>query len=333
VPEPEVLRRRLCELGAHLRDLVRAARDEGADLTAPVGRTSADTIFGLDLVTDDALRDWFLDHWPRDEPVEVVSEGFERPELIGSGDPVWTCIVDTIDGTRSLMYDKRAGWSLAAVAPRRTRRSRLGEVVAAAMTEVPTTKQWAADQISGTRGGPLVAERHDLVRGGRAPLALRPSPATDLEQGFASFARFFPQAKSLLARFEERLWHELYGDGRHHGLAVFDDQYLATGGQFHELMAGHDRMLGDVRPLAFAELGLPLDLACHPYDCCTALLVEAAGCVLTDPWGAPLDPPLDTTTPVAWVGFANPDLARLVRPALDRALAACFPASTRHGRP
>lgn len=328
-----MLRRRLCALGEHLRDRVRAARDAGDELTAAVGRTSADTIFALDLVADDALRDWFLVHWPHDEPVEVVSEGLDRPEVIGDGDPVWTCIVDTIDGTRSLMYDKRPGWSLAAVAPRRGRRPHLGEVVAAAMTEVPTTKQWAADQISGTRGGTLVAERHDLLGGGRGPLALRPSPATGLEHGFASFARFLPQAKSLLAHFEERLWHELYGEGGSRQLAVFDDQYLATGGQFHELMAGHDRLLGDLRPLAFAELGLRGDLACHPYDCCTALLVEMAGCVLTDPWGAALEPALDTATPVAWVGFANPALARLVRPALDRALTACFPASVPPGRP
>ena len=35
------------------------------------------------------------------------------------------------------------------------------------------------------------------------------------------------------------------------------------------------------------------------------MLLEEAGGVVTDPWGAPLDAPLDTTSPVAWVGYAN----------------------------
>ena len=73
-------------------------------------------------------------------------------------------IVDTIDGTRGLMYDKRAAWCLAAAAPHG---GSLRDVVAAAMTELPTVKQGAADQLSGTRGGGVVAERIDLAR--RAP--------------------------------------------------------------------------------------------------------------------------------------------------------------------
>jgi len=36
------------------------------------------------------------------------------------------------------------------------------------------------------------------------------------------------------------------------------------------------------------------------------------------PLGGPLDAPLDTTTPVGWIGFANQTLARLVRPVLHR---------------
>ena len=110
------------------------------------GETSADTIYAIDRVADDTLVDWFEQHWP---DVELVSEGLEEPVVIGA-DPQWTVIVDSIDGTRGLMYDKRPAWCLAAAAPRG---GTLRDVVAAAMTELPTTKQGLADQLSGTRGG------------------------------------------------------------------------------------------------------------------------------------------------------------------------------------
>jgi hypothetical protein len=46
------------------------------------------------------------------------------------------------------------------------------------------------------------------------------------------------------------------------------------------------------------------------------MLLEEAGGVVTDPFGAPLDVPLDTTTSVAWAGYANPVLAARIGPIL-----------------
>src|SRR5262249_35265556 len=111
------------------------------DMAAVEGSTSADTIFAIDNVADDTLVEWFETSWP---DVELVSEGLERPVVIGR-DPEWTVIVDSIDGTRGLMYDKRPAWCLAAAAPRG---GSLRDVVAAAMTELPVTKQGLADQLS-----------------------------------------------------------------------------------------------------------------------------------------------------------------------------------------
>src|SRR5207253_7653569 len=104
------------------------------------GETAADTIYAIDRVADDTLIQWFEEHWP---DVELVSEGFEEPVVVGR-DPTWTVIVDPIDGTRGLMYDKRPAWCLAAAAPRG---GALRGVVAAAMTELPTVKQSDADQL------------------------------------------------------------------------------------------------------------------------------------------------------------------------------------------
>jgi hypothetical protein len=222
--------------------------------------------------------------------------------VVVGDEPRWTVIVDTIDGTRGLMYDKRPAWCLAAAAPHG---GRLRDVVSASMTELPTSKQGAADQLSATRGGGVVAERVDLRDGTARPFTVRPSRATDLEHGFAGLAKFFPAGKPELARIEGELFERLGSR------VVFDDEYICSGGQLHELLTGRDRFVADLRPLVD-----PAAFACHPYDLCTTFLLEEAGGVVTDPWGDPLDAPLDTTTPVAWVGYANPALAAWIGPVL-----------------
>lgn len=295
-PSPEEARRLLCELGDHVRDLVVGAR--GIDMAVIKGQTSADTIYAIDKIADDTLVEWFEVHWP---DLELVSEGLDEPVVIGA-DPQWTVIVDSIDGTRGLMYDKRPAWCLAAAAPIG---GSLRDIVAAAMTELPTTKQGLVDQLSGARGRGLVAERIDLRDGTRRALTVQPSTAVDLEHGFATVSKFFPPGKRALVELEAELFRRL---GSVH---VFDDEYISSGGQLHELIAGHDRFVADLRPLVDPDA-----FACHPYDICTAMLLEEAGGVVTDAHGAPLDVPLDTTTPVAWAGYANAELAARIGPIL-----------------
>jgi hypothetical protein len=116
-----------------------------------------------------------------------------------------------------------------------------------------------------------------------------------------------------LAGFEEALWKRVTGDAREQP-PIFEDQYISSGGQLYELMAGHDRMVGDFRPMAFQKLGLSGRLVCHPYDICTALILEELGGVVVRPDGRPLDAPLNTTHPVSWVGFANARLADMTLP-------------------
>lgn len=97
---------------------------------------------------------------------------------------------------------------------------------------------------------------------------------------------------------------------------VFDDQYISTGGQFYELIAGHDRFNADLRPYFYAIQGQRAGLCCHPFDCAAALIAEEAGVVLTDGLGGRLDAPIDVTSNVAWAGFANEGLRRRVEPVL-----------------
>jgi fructose-1,6-bisphosphatase/inositol monophosphatase family enzyme len=315
-------RRLLGRLQDEIRTAVLAARARGAGrLSRVAGVTAADTIYAVDRVSEKTVLAWFGRHWPARWPVEIVMEGLEGRGAVTfpKGTPVdrtvFKCIIDPIDGTRGLMYDKRSAWSLAALAPQRGARTHLGDIVVAVMTELPASKAGAADQFGAVRGQGLVAERLDLRTGRRSRLAPRPSRARDVAHGFASFVKFFPAGKTWLAQLEEKLWRRLGA-----GEEIFDDQYMSTGGQVYELLTGHDRFIADLRPLAAARLRLKSALACHPYDICTALIAQEAGCTIVGPDGRPLRAPLDTTSPVAWVGYANPMLARRIGPALRRLL-------------
>ena len=104
-------------------------------------------------------------------------------------------------------------------------------------------------------------------------------------------------------------------------LALFDRLRVAKAESFehiHGLVEAtkraflvRDRFVTDLRPLVAPEAH-----ACHPYDVSSALLLEEAGGVVTDPWGEPLDTPLDTTSPIAWAGYANQALADWIGPVL-----------------
>ena len=325
------MRRLLCRLQDAIRGSVRAAQLRGGRRMARVAAiTAADTIYAIDKVGEKAVLAWFETNWPKHWPVELVMEGLEEthgavtvPRGTPAGQTRFKCLLDPVDGTRGLMYDKRSAWSLAALAPQRGAETNLSDIVVAVMSELPTVKQGLADQLSVVRDGPstslkadrVVAERIDLRTGRRTKFKPQPSKARDLAGGFASFAKFFPPGKAWLAEREVKLLHRL-GDG----LEIFDDQYLSSGGQIYELAMGHDRFIADLRPLAFAKLNIRPALACHPYDICTALIAQALGCVITAPDGRPLRAPLDTITPVAWTGYANPALARRIRPVLRQIL-------------
>lgn len=324
----EKARQLLCQLENHIRVQVLKAQQRlsAHELAAVAAVTSADTIYQIDKMTEAAIMAWFNEHWPAAWKVAVVMEGIEdeRPLTFPLGTPVteiqWQCIIDPIDGTRNIMYDKRSAWALAALAPQKGPQTRLTDIVVAAMTELPTSKQWRADQISVVKGAKIVAQSVDIRSPDQParPLVLAPSRAETFKHGFAAISRFFPEGKSLLAKLEESLWDELYGLGSTTSPLVFEDQYISTGGQLYELLAGHDRMLADLRPLVLPKLGFETALVCHPYDICTALILIEAGAIIESPDGSPLDAPLDTTSPVAWVSYANETLAAQVRPILQR---------------
>ena len=322
----ENIRRLLLQLGDEVRDRLVTARSETAapDFSTISRESAADTIYEIDRVSEIAIEAWFAQHWPADVPAEVVMEGIEpdRPMIVPHGtsltDTVVKCILDPIDGTRGIMYDKRSAWFLAGVAPQLGAETRLQDIQVAAMVELPTTKQWRADRCSAIRDQGVRAESVNIFTRETAPLQLRPSRAKTMLHGYGYISRFFPAGKALLAEIEQALWQRLYQSESH--IVIFEDQYISTGGQFYELLAGRDRMIADLRPLVFRKLGLDSALCCHPYDIAAMLILREAGIILESPDGAPLDGPFDTTSPISWVAYANLELANSIRPVLQTVL-------------
>ena len=98
-------------------------------------------------------------------------------------------------------------------------------------------------------------------------------------------SRFFPGVRDVLAEIDEEIVRGALGFPTLGKAQCFEDQYISTGGQLYELMAGHDRFVADLRPLMqkiMNERGLDLSICCHPYDLCTELIARELGIVVTD---------------------------------------------------
>jgi hypothetical protein len=393
IKNPQRIVDRLRDLQRQIRGMLIGTRHTG-DPAAVRRVSAADTI------------EKFLENWGREQPLVLIAEGIEPetgrvfPSGAKEDDAQIRLIIDPIDGTRGLMYDKRAAWTLAGVAPNKGPDTRLRDIEVAVMSELPTSKMGFADvlwavkgqgaqgirerldgktatlepPVLDMKGKPIgqvltkmgkVADEHLiealnaqkrtgglfgqlLVGLGRVsendvqialafqkgneprlepklmavivgePLALGPSQSETIDHGFAMVSNFLPGTKVLASELMENIVRNLLGEP--HKASVFDDQYISTGGQFYELVVGHDRFNADLRP-AFHRLQRdPMGLCCHPYDCATLLIAEEAGVIITDETGEPLDGPLDTTTPLSWIGYANSALRQRIEPLIGEFL-------------
>jgi fructose-1,6-bisphosphatase/inositol monophosphatase family enzyme len=402
--DPQSIVDRLRHFQRLVRDtIIRSRRASGDAGLHEVSRSSAaDTIYKIDTEVDPILEQ-FCEEWGRETPLVLIAEGMEDEH--GNEGPVVfphgtheenahiRVIVDPIDGTRGIMYDKRAAWALAGVAPNKGPGTRLRDIEVAVMTELPTSKMGFADVLWAIKGRGAQGVRENLEpqkallemsdrtapigrvltqlgkvtsdkvvealnaqqrkggmvgqilvgmgyvdqkdvqialafqKGDKPPMSpevmsvisaetlkLRPSQAETINHGFATISNFFPGTKQLAAELMEHLVRNLIGPADVTQATVFDDQYICTGGQFYELIVGHDRFNADLRPAFYQLQGQPEGLCCHPYDCATLLIAEEAGVRITDADGKALDGPMDTTTGLSWIGYANPSLQRKIEP-------------------
>lgn len=325
LPDPEGLVNRLVRMQRRLRDHVLAGmRRQGEDLTAVVERQGdGDTVYRIDERSEVILLEEAA-AWGREMPFVLIAEGLPGngwrafPDGSSLAEAAFLLVVDPIDGTREIMYDKRSAWTLAGVAPNRGAETTLADIEIAVQTEIPTTKHLYGDTLMAIRGRGAIAERENLLTGETTAFSLRPSSEETLAHGFASVTKFFPGFKSAAAMLEENLFEALFGGEASGNPLVFDDQYIATSGQLYELIVGHDRFQADLRP-ALQGSGFTLP-CCHPYDLCTELIAREAGVLITDERGRPLSAPLDIRARISWVGYANQSLRERIAPILERLL-------------
>ena len=324
------LLRRIRSIHAAIRDDVLAASQqlEVEQLAAVVADEAGDTIFAIDRISEVVLLAHFGE-LARDWSCILIAEGLGETGVVvlpPGSDPERAelrVIVDPIDGTRGLMYQKRPAWILTGVAPNRGPATSLADIELAVQTEIPLVKQHLCDTLWAVAGEGVGGERLDRLTGERQPLALQPSRARTIAQGYGGLARFFPGARGELATIDDAVVERTLGPVQPGKALAFEDQYVSTGGQLYELMAGHDRWVADLRPLIEPLLrrrGLSLGLCCHPYDLCTELIAREAGVLVTDEHGRRLDAPLDVATDVAWIGYANAAIRDQVAPPLRQIL-------------
>jgi fructose-1,6-bisphosphatase/inositol monophosphatase family enzyme len=317
-----------------LHEQIRAAvvdaceRASTEELAAVFKEEEGDTIFAVDRVSEELLIDFFEREVASMAPLVLIAEGLSGGQVVlprgtSEEEADWRVIVDPIDGTRGLMYQKRSAWVLTGVARNRGPNTGLQDIELAVQTEIPLVKQHLSDAVWAIRDEGAVAERFNRLNGNRVDLPLQPSNAEDISQGYSQIARFFPGARDILAAIDDEIVMAALGPVKPGKAHCFEDQYTSSGGQLYELMSGHDRFVADLRPLLgplLSARGLPDGICCHPYDLCTELIARELGVVVTDVEGGPLRARLAVEPDVSWAGYANQNLHRLMEPLLHAAL-------------
>jgi len=310
IRERHLLLARIRAIQAAIRDQVVLVCEEATidQLAEIVSEQAGDTIFAIDRISEEVLLKHFArlgDEWS----LVLVAEGLGEdgiavfPEGTDPAQAELRIIIDPIDGTRGLMYQKRAAWILTGVAPNLGPSTNLSTIELAVQTEIPLVKQHLSDTFWAIAGEGSHGERYNRLTGQATPLPLHPSQATTIAQGYGGISRFFPGGRAKLAAIDDDVVELALGPVQAGKVLAFEDQYICTGGQLAELIAGHDRWIADLRPLAFSPQAA--GLCCHPYDLCTELIAREAGIIVTNHLDQRLAAPLDVTTGIAWIGYAN----------------------------
>lgn len=318
----------LVQVGLAVRHKVLASlRSQSVEQLSSVFREDqADTIYQIDRDVEDILLENLQPAATALGGIVLLAEGVGNEEtgtLLGQGftfhSARWRIIMDPIDGTRGIMYDKRSAWFLASAAENKGPDTLLANASVAVMVEIPNTRAALADVVAGVPGQGLTAWTEHLETGLATKLNLKPSKAPTLLGGFGQVARFFAPGREILARLEDTLIERLFPDAPEGRTLCFEDQYISTGGQLFQVMAGKDRYVADVRATLNTYLianKRKKVFVCHPYDICTYPLAQMAGVEVTDAEGNPLNLTMNLHTPVDWIAYCNPTLRQAVEPHL-----------------
>ncbi len=142
-----------------IRDkVIRAFEDNSSEKMAKIVRDDeGDTIFAIDVVSEEILLDFFRKEIAPSFPLVLIAEGLQGGQIIlpegnTEKEAQWRIIMDPIDGTRVLMYQKRSAWILTGVAPNLGPDTNLQDIQLAVQTEIPLLKQHLSDSFWAIKG-------------------------------------------------------------------------------------------------------------------------------------------------------------------------------------
>ena len=312
------------DIRARTGELLERARVDGnADLAAAPGAWGAgDLNYALDDAAEEALEVFGRALGAR-HPLALVSEG---PGLQrfgeGAAGQALRVLVDPVDGTRSLMHDMRSAWAVTAVAPDHGELTRLSDADVAVQTELPTTGARHYRVLTAIRGRGARIATHDVDSGDvldERPLVVEPE--LPIENGYLCFTRFLAAERPLVAALEAHFLDEAIAAHALSPRLLYDDQYLCNAGQMFFVTTGRYRMLADLRGWLHHVFGVD-NFTSKPYDMAALRVYTEAGVPVLDEHLAPLDAPMDTSTRLSIIAFANTALAEALLPQLRDAMEA-----------
>src|SRR5579862_8483564 len=146
-------------LHEQIRNAVVTACEQAAleDLASVAKEEEGDTIYAVDRVSEDLLIEFVEREIAHETPVVLIAEGLEHGKVVlphGAAEEsaIYRIIVDPIDGTRGLMYQKRSAWILTGVASNKGPDTNLQDIELAVQTEIPLVKQHLSDTLWAQRG-------------------------------------------------------------------------------------------------------------------------------------------------------------------------------------
>ncbi|MDP6837334.1 MAG: inositol monophosphatase family protein [Planctomycetota bacterium] len=325
----------------HLRELcddIRSAvsrvvaSSQPAELSRILGQGAGDISFGIDAPAELAAAAW-LETRARTGPLSLLTEerGWQHRGPGPSGEPVELAdfdhggpriCLDPLDGTRNLMMDLRSAFTVVAWAAPGSGQPRLADASLGLVSEIPTGNSQSYSRLVGQRRGACQLETFALSG---QPLCaasdLRVDDCVSVDNGYFCFFRFSPALRPAIATLEAAFFARLVALEGARPDSWYDDQYCSNGAQLFLTARGTYRMVADLRAHLAARAGSETVTA-KPYDLAGAVIcAQAAGCSVTAPNGTPLDFPLDATTPVSFVAWANSASADRLAPHLLACLA------------
>lgn len=266
--EPRSIRPLVEELAAELREEVLPELGRAAGREHAGGGAGGDVTFAIDERAEARMEEFLGERAP-----DVAFYSEDRGMVTPGGEPAWVLIVDPIDGTRPALAGLESA-CVSVAAARLDGEPAMGDVEVGCVVEIKSGARFLA------------------VRGEGIEPEPRTSRQVAIERMLWTYGfRGRPVVPTAIVLEELVDSSSVSGGTFDLGSATFDMTRIVTG-QLDAYVDPGPRMIDEVEWMRadFERVGNGAVLNNSPYDlAAAALILEEAGAVVTDAWGAPLD--------------------------------------------